>query len=827
MKILSLSIVGSKRLLMSGTREIHYTPKSDIQLLIGNNGSGKSTLLQELSPLPAINGEYQRGGHKEIIIQHNGFYYKLRSEFLKGQEHFFLKASTLEGLVESAELNDGHTLTIQKHLVEQEFRYTNEIHDLLLGNIKLTTLSPQKRKEWFVRLCDVDVSYAVQVYQRLQVAARNIVGARKHTEQKLFDETSKLLNEAELSELKDKIQSLTKESRALAEFKNHGVKFTNEDERQLTSVQNELSLLSEHVIKIATLDLKGTTSVSEYQTLVNEKKSLWYSTKERLDGFKREYESVEELISLMVNNDGKSIEDLRGELTALDSIISDSTVPVELVQRQDLKAVLSDLTQLIDVFDDVLYNLPINTDMGIYNKARFAKAEDSYKESTTQVDQLLFKIDKLSNRLSDLENHSPTQCPECNHKWIPGVSENEVERIKETIPKYVTELDNAKAKRKQVSDWLEAANTWKEAFARYNAYVREYPRLKWVWDYFTEDNRIFNRPSSLVGYMRNQIPQLNAALSVVNAIERKDLLLTAIAHREQLEGKNGKVLSEKAAYLETQIHNQLNLMQSLQKEYDDAKAVEETLVFVTNSERTLRDLNNRLGELFILKDKYRKNLMLDEKIDENHLLLSGLSTRLNDALGKENVVKHLEQSLSELTLAEQDYKVLLQSLSPSEGLIADSLLGFINTVTEQMNFIIKQIWTTKLRVLPCSTDKGELDYRFPLDFGLDNKVIDVALGSKGQKELVDFVFVLISMIYLDLQHYPLLLDEVGHSFHDANRVRLFDYIKRLMEAGQAEQVFVVSHFSNTHGSLTRADVNILDRTGVMVTPDSNKHIKIL
>lgn len=827
MKILSLSLVGNLRLKLSGTREIHYTPQSNIQLLIGTNGSGKSTLLNELSPLPALKNDYEKGGYKQIDIHYRGYYYRLRSDFNKEQTHSFIRANTLEGLAEGVNLNDGHTLTVQKQLVETHFRYTSDVHELLLGNVRLTLLGPQKRKEWFVKLCNVDVSYAVEVYQRLATNARNVLGARKHTEQKLLDEKSRLLSEDEIDVLRTEIAALTKLSRSYSEAKTSMSSVSNQFlvdlETKISAHLVDIERLSNDIINASSLDLRPATSVSEYRELVDDAKSAVNVTEERLSSLKREYESIDQLVSLLSKDDGRSLEDLTVEHADVSTELGHYDLNDNFVQRDDLKGVFTDATQIADQLDDLLLKMPKNVGMEKFNRTLVAEYEDAHKRSQASVDKLTFAIQTRERRMEELNRHKPTECPNCNHVWIPGISENELTHLAEQITELSEKLITTTLLRDGQRDYLEAANEWKEYYAQYAAYVREYPRLAFIWDYFSESKRLMDNPTSLVGYVRQLLPRITAAIDVRGLLDRRDLLEAAINQRKQLEGDKGKVLTQRAEYLDNALRDAQQTLHSQRLTYQRLKTTFDKLQYLGNQKMLLSEKLEDVSQCLIKKDQYVKNRLLDKEIDNTLLTLAGLSKQFNDAIGKSQIVEHLETTLGELRQSEADYRLLLQSLSPTEGLIADSLMGFIYTVTEQMNYIISQIWTSSIKVLPCHAERGDLDYKFPLAFDRSLTVPDVSLGSKGQKELVDYVFVLIAMIYLDLKDYPLLMDEVGHSFHDSHRIRLFDYIKRLLDQGTVGQIFVVSHFSNTHGTLTHADVNVIDNTGVLVPPNANRY----
>lgn len=826
MRIISLSLVGNTRLLPSGTREIHFTPKSDVQLIIGNNGSGKSTILGELSPLPANRNDYDSGGYKEIVVQHGDYYYQLKSVFSKGQKHYFNRAVSIDELSDESNLNTGHTLTIQKQLVAEHLNYTSEIHDLLLGKVKFTELTAQKRKEWFVKLCSVDVTYAVEVYQRLQTAARNTVGARKHTELKLLDERSKLLSEDDIKDLQKNIDDISKLVRAYSEAKSS---IASKDLHRLPDIDreievhiSEISRLSESIIRKSHMDLRGISSAEDLRQQMDAVLLENSRSDERIKSIKREYESIEELVNMVSGDNTVSLESIRNERNEIAAKLELLTVDAELFNRTDLQAMFTSATSIVDELDELLLQLPINPSYEKFNKSKLAEAERALEDINAEISRVKYSIDTKSRRLDELSRHEPTQCPNCNHVWIPGVSEDEVARLTSQIESANGSLPELDARRASINEYLQDYDEWKELFLRYSAYAREYPSLTVLWDSFMVDKRILNQPKSLIGETRRLIARLSMSIGMQKLIERRDFLDTAIVRREQIEGDKGSVLTARAKYLEDQLATEQIRLKDNQLLYAKLGGVFRTIEEIAKMKTELTERMDKFSSAMILKDQQFRNGALDSEINQLMLNMAGSSKMLNEALGKTQVVEHLETTLKELTLAEADYQLLIQAISPTEGLIADSLMGFINSFVEQMNYIIGKIWTINMRILPCKTDSSDLDYKFPLKFDYGNPRDDVSMGSMGQKELVDYVFVLMAMKHMGIKDCPLLMDEVGHFFHDTHRIKLFDYVKQLLEMRMVGQIFAVSHFSNTHGSLTHADVNVIDNTGVLVPANANR-----
>jgi hypothetical protein len=66
------------------------------------------------------------------------------------------------------ELNLGATLSVQRELVRQEFKITQETHELSIGRDKFTSMSPSARRYWFTLLSNTNYEYAIGVFNKLK-----------------------------------------------------------------------------------------------------------------------------------------------------------------------------------------------------------------------------------------------------------------------------------------------------------------------------------------------------------------------------------------------------------------------------------------------------------------------------------------------------------------------------------------------------------------------------------------------------------------------------------------------------------------------------------
>lgn len=818
MKILSIKLVGNIRLLNKGTRSIHFTPNESLQLIIGQNGHGKSTLLEELSPLPATPADYNKGGSKFIVLEHNTHTYELLSDFTKGARHSFLK--------DGNELNPGGTITVQKTLVEQEFGYTADLHALLLGKIKITQLTTKARREWFVKLCETDVSYATKVYGSLMQSARNAVGALKHAQSKLATEVTRLLDPEQHEELKNKAHALMDESFRLSSAKIPGVQFDQRDRNEFEEIQTRIKQLGARLLGINE-HFGPDVTVESLQRAHESDKIRLQELEQHAVSLKREYDTVHSLVDQLVEAGGDTTESLLVELDELERSHSKIKTTVKYDRLEDVEIAIANAQSALDPLHDLLMVMPVNKDALEYTRTLMGEYTERKSSLQTTIDRLTNQITHAEHRCQEMKRADSVSCPECRHTWIIGFSELAYQQQQDVISRNTKEIAALQSQLQVVTEWLEKATEWRECFVRYTQLTNTYPRLREFWDSLVTDYKLYNAPKSLVGALDRWLAELYKVREKTSIESRMELIRTALEKRRMLASDSTETLVIRQSKLEQDIHAADAAISAMRNAARATKVRLDTAIEVETLRQQLQRLVDATSELLIKRTTVQQNDDLEHHGNALREQAGMLSSRLQQSTAVIQIVEHLTKSISELETDIELYEILQEELSPTSGLIAETLIGFINTFTSQMNGVLSKIWTTPLSILPCDVSDGELDYQFPIRTLDDTNIVsDISNGSTGEKEVIDFAFRLIAMLYLGIEHYPLLLDEVGASFHELNRNALFGYIKLLVECRRVSQVFVISHFAQTHGSLTHADVNIIDPTGIMVTPDANKYFVI-
>jgi hypothetical protein len=201
---------------------------------------------------------------------------------------------------------------------------------------------------------------------------------------------------------------------------------------------------------------------------------------------------------------------------------------------------------------------------------------------------------------------------------------------------------------------------------------------------------------------------------------------------------------------------------------------------------------------------------------------------LTNIKSQKNTVDNIINNINELESEEIALSILVKQLSPSDGLIAEGLFGFIRGFISQMNSIIKKVWTFPLEIKPCElTDNNsvDLDYKFPVKLS-SNTVSDVSKGSTGMIEIINLAFKIVALKFLGLQNAPLILDELGRTLDTAHKTGIINLTKQLVEQHIFTQVFMVSHDFSQYSAMLNVDTCVLSPDNIILPVSYNEHVKM-
>lgn len=822
MKIVKLILAGYNRLMLSNIKYFEYSPTSPYQLVLGTNGSGKSSILEELSPLPAHHDDFPHGGYKIIEIVKDIHTYRLESKFTgKGTgKHSFLK--------DDVELNPGATPAVQKELVKQEFGLTADIQSIILGTELFTKMSTARRREIITSLSNNDLSYALGTYNKFRTALRDTQGAYKHVKNRLVVESEKLVTLSDLGGIEERVAELEYEITTLMEIRENNLPERREVMGQLVEKLSLLHNLSVQILKADLTRPEGHVfrSVEDIDFVINGITAKEQTARNLSTHYSTELMELNGFIETLKSSGFTAIEDIRCQIDNLRHELNQPENSFRLFELEgDVRAIRMATENVIPVLADVLHQLPDNSDRK-FSPAGKERVGEENRQLLDKIDHLLAERRELQHRVQHIKEEKETECPACLHRWKAALSNVSLEELENKIVMLASKAHELEARVKVNGKYLEEFEEYAKALQNYRWLVNSNPVLGKLWDYLSARGCPFTKPSSNIEILALWQADVEAAENIHRVKEELAKLEDALATCERMGDADTSRYIGRSEELSVKIEEANCEIESCLKELKTLSRFRKEVCNVIEAHAGLQMEIGKTRELINTVIRVNRNGIVRECLSTAQASMATAQTQLNDRKALEDIIDDLKNSSDRLALDSDAFKLITSALSPTEGLIAESLNGFIECFCSQMNEVISQIWTYDLRVMPCSLESGELDYKFPLKVMNERPVSDIAKGSRAQTEVVDFAFKIVAMLYMDFTQWPLLLDEFGSGFDEQHRVNAMNYVKLLIDAKRYSQLFMISHYASSHGSMTQAEVCVLDSTNIVVPMVHNKHVKM-
>lgn len=827
MKILSLELVGYRRLRLNQVRRFKITLKEAIQLILGTNGSGKSSLMEELSPLPAISNNYTKDGYKIIELTNNGHQYTLTSKFSPKQEHSFLK--------NGVELNEGGTITVQKELVKFEFGITQEIFDLLIGAEKFHLMSPARKREWFTELGEANYEYSLRVFGKLRERYRDTQGAIKLAKKRLVIESAKLLSEDDEKIYRNEVAEIHRVMTILLENRDTSLRPMDEVQGTFNAVSSRLGNVADTILGMRLMKPAGCTANSDID-LEFFIRNLSQEVKDRealIQTKLQEFDNLEKSHAIMVKAGGAGIKELEERTKP---IISKQ---LAIRASQQLGLVFSEPEKALDIIDtidpvlyDLLSDLPINKDRQ-YSRLTLDKEAEFQTARLNEKKQYELAYAQQQGQKLHLEHHKKEgviECPKCTHKWIRGYDEATYQRVLKSLEELEQKITEVVKAIRASEERVTLINDYARKYREYLRTVESTKILDPFWTMVEQQEKITDAPRdilSMLGMLRVDLGKEIEFLALAKEIADINELAKSM---QETEANNLEDLSKKMEASQKElgtITRELNEKRNLLLQYQAYLSQLKT-IFALNED--IKSLVKQFSDLKDTQVEIHRNVAINRCIRELQSILATKEKLISESDVQKGIVNDIKTQIAKSEEDEEALKLLITNLSPTDGLIAEGLFGFIRNFVKQMNTIIRKTWSYPLEVIPCGMNEDggvELDYRFPLIVQTkDNVMPDVSKGSSGMKEIVDLSFKIVAMKYLGLSRAPIFLDEWGKTLDVQHKKSSVEALKTLMDQQSFTQLFVISHDFAQYGSFSNYEVCVLDPTNIVVPSAYNAHVVI-
>lgn len=818
MFITRLILAGYWRLAMPGINYLEIRPTEIYQIILGTNGSGKSSILRELNPFPADSKGYRKDGYKQFECTHRGSTYKLLSTFSNGSKHTFEK----DGVV----LNNAGTATIQRDLILTHFGLDNDIMDVLLGETLFTRMNPTtERRDWLMRLSGSQYDYAMRIHQKLKTLWRDTQGAIKHLNKRLADEMDKLPSKEKLAELRTHGEQLRCELDNLLALRDLSLPAKASVEESLRRYNQLLNDVSTAILKA---DNRRPACLSHDEglfVLIGQRREQLAQAERALKQHYEEHAKVEQLVAELNDlciDDRESI--LKGfdlQRTKKNSLVYPDGFRYEAQSLEKRAATRAIRETLIDL----LTQLPrVNSEVRV-----------STSDIQEEVDHLLFQVSELKHRVGNMQHEighiqkaDTIHCPKCKYSWLDA---DPHQRLPDLVLRHQDDSAKLATLEKTLSEQQQLLETYAlhdAMFRRINQLVVSNRLLQSLWEVVMESWELTSTPRSVMAILSDW----ERCLMLSEESDRCD------SDIQRLEDALARFDNDSEANVDRYRKALKSHQEAIEQGVFDVESYRTDLKALVQYENVLATFEEKRGEFEQVWYDYDESFRtyvetveqegLNELISGRHSALGLIEHQLSKATLAEGIIRDMEKQKEELLRDSEAYDILIRELSPTDGLIADCLKGFIDTFAQQMTDIIRRVWTYDYTVLPCGIDKEELDYKFPIRTpGLPVPSPDVSKGSESQVDVVDFAFRIIVILYLGLEDMPFYLDEPATSLDETHRANIVMFIKEYMELRKASQLFLVSHYFQQSGAFHPAETLLVDAANIVNIPSVyNTHATI-
>lgn len=824
MRIIELVLHNYTRLLYVGISHFEYRPESPFQLILGTNGSGKSSIIAELSPLPAARQNYLLDGYKKVVVEHEGVLYTLLSEFKHGNKHTFIRGDEV--------LNNLGTGVLQKELVREHFNYTQETHDLETGVTRFTKMGPTQRRDVISRMGNNDVSYGLALFREYGVVRRELIGTRKNAEQRLALEESGILSEEEISDLEGRMRELTEQ---ITQFMYQ----VDTNTPQLAVVEREYrelittmgAVARDQIVRVDTEGLRGYGGIAQiHEQRVGLRTRLEYVS-EALQVKRKEYADLEDTINQLSTAGGGDLSHINSDMVLLEHRLAETCktrITFDYGDVVNYQFLAESYARVSLVLRERVLAMPLNKGRHI-NPDSLKALRVTIDELTTVKNIKTGEYGRLLARKEVITNSDKVECPKCLYVWVPGVSEVELSTIETKLGILVSQLEDINSNLGKNNALLDEYNDWRTAYADVYTLIRGTAGLECLWREFLIDDKIFEDPHACVRLMEEWDVQLQN-LAERSRLEQELQLLRDVIKRAEVmaAGQGHQTLPDRLLSLESEI-SELNLQEAqYRRSLAEIDKIHSTAVAVTSAKEKLEILSEKLNAKVATMGAAIRNSLYSQEITIRQAELAQITNHLTEKKAAKAVVESLQITRDVMLDREKCVDIILDALSPTNGVIADQLTMGIDSMVEHINRFIEPIWTYDMKVMSCGVDGEGLDYKFPIHIkGFDKQPVpDVLNGSGAQRDVIDFAFVLVYRTHHGINNYPLHLDELGSTFDPEHRQKVVEFLKQLVDSQHASQIFYISHNKEAHTTLTHADICVVDDENIGYIEGANHHVVI-
>lgn len=807
MKITYIKLVNFKRFPLRDDKVFEKSFKNGLVMVSGPNGAGKSSLFNELTPLPSSKDDFNKGGYKEIHIEHDKSLYILISNFIDKPIFNFIK--------DGEELNAAGIVTTQRTLVEKYFHTTQITHDLLVGKENFTNLSLLSRKKLFNEITNLNIDKVIEYYNNMKEELKKEETIYKNQLNALKIEEVKLLDSNRESELRSSIANTSAYIEKLMNFRVGLASYKSSVDRPdvielLSAVKKSKDILEKvYARAYKTISTRSYKSLDAYRVNVSNELT---SVASKLNVLLSLLSNIDSKIKDMESTMGFSKNDVLNKISELEKEKESHTSSLKIYKDPTKISTLDQCVMaLTSSLPEVISNIPVNIKTnGIYyySKESYLDIDSEKRKAIDSLATLnkmrLVVADKIDHML---KNEGSMTCPSCNHIWFPEANNMSLEELKTKLKEIDEEIVNRTSIVDDLNTKLDDIRNYIENYRVYTSYIRSTEdHLKDMWDIVRRDQLIQNNPSAILDIIHmtaNDVYNLKIISELSRQIEELKGGLEALERSSKLSKED--ILRERMDVEET-ISIEQNRKRELSEEINDIDNLYSKYTRIVELENTLNHYKDEVRTEHINSLIDTIIFTIDTELSKQKVTLIELETELKKHNSVEYTVKLYKEKIKDLEENIKLLKIITDELSPKSGIIAKSISTFINMLIVNMNKTISSIWDYKMEIVKIDVDEDDLNYKFKVNVDDRITIDDVNNVSNGMKEIVNLSFKLVLYKLLNIQGYPLYLDEYGNRLDVSHRSKIFHLIFSLLSNNIYSQIYMITHIDVSMANFRDADV---------------------
>lgn len=822
MFITKLVLHKCKRFVLRGIDTFEISPTMKTQIILGTNGSGKSSLLKiGFTVMPAEARDFHRGGYKLLHVLNNGSNYELRNDFsAKNPIHSFV--------CDGEELNIGHTGAVQKELIREHFGMTQELHNVLTGQLKFTEMNSVERRDWITMLSGADFEYVIKLHGRVKRAVRDTAAVIKHLSGRLVTESAKKIDEESFNTMRQQSEETHRKLIKLHQNSNREGLMNSfaEYDRMYRDYVNEIDsiLIAMEKHRCNMPVTVNSTDIGAVAEVMDNLRSRVKMLEAALHEVEAQYQEVDKQLYDIGELEGVDPKVLREQLTELENRI-------ERLQSEYSENVNPDRLPINDYFGDIVNQVvqllhQVNTnDESITDRSVVAAKQTELSELQNKLMAGTARISELEYRLNHIQNCRAINCPNCNHTFKEGVNGDEEESIRQLLNKGYAFKQSMDAKILEVSEWIKDARAAEGVMTELYAIRDRNPDLVELWTSIANAG----------GFSKGRVLAKQCGIFIQDVltnsriqVARREMapILDRLEQLRQLDGSSQ--LRSVANSLGARVIDLKEHLMEAKRQLAEVTVFHQNLIAAYEFSEKAHSYKEQLDRLLDEMVRFTVVEEIDIQVRRHQAQLGLLEQSLAEAEIQMGIVNDLNRSLEEAKSEEKALIELEKLLSPRDGIIAEQIMVFINTFIDAINNVIAKVWGYNLALDRLDIEDGELDYKFPMYIhSTEDPIPDIQFGSDSQLDIVNQAFRLVVYKFLELNGYPLYLDELGRTFDEVHRLNLTLALKDLMEDDIYSQIFLISHSFEGQNSYPNCQIAVIDDSHVSLKREYNTHVTII